>query len=313
VSARLALAFAFAAGWAALCGARDPASAAEAPNADTLRAFERYIGVTETRVDERARGLRPYLWIDEQDDRRKRVRAGETLVERSGIDQPTDIPGGLVHDWIGAVFIPKTTLNRTLALLQDYDHHKLVYQPEVIDSKLVARDGDRFTAYLRLRKKKLITVVLDTEHEVQYVRLDRARSYSISRSTRIAEVENAGTPDERTLPAGADHGYLWRLNSYWRLEEADGGVLVECQAVSLTRGIPAGLGWLVGPIVTGLPRESLARTLAATLEALQGLRGHDSRDDQLTRPRRGGFSAAMLARHYLRLALPSGWRMCCTL
>jgi len=269
VSARVALAFTFAVGWATLCGAGDPASAAAALRADTVRAFEQYVGITETRVDERARGSRPFLWIDEGGARRKRVRAGEILVEKSGVDEPTEVPGGLVHDWIGAVFVPGATLDRTLALLQDYDHHERVYRPEVMASRLIARNGDCFTAYLRLRKKKIVTVVLDTEHEARYVRLDRERSYSMSRSTRIAEVENAGTPDERTLPEGADHGYLWRLNSYWRLLEADGGVYVECQAVSLTRGIPLGLGWLIGPIISSLPRESLARTLAATLDGLE--------------------------------------------
>jgi hypothetical protein len=268
VSARIALAFTLVAGWTTLSSGRDPASAAAAQKWDTVRAFEQYIGITETRIDERARGLRAFLWIDDGSDRRERVRAGEILVERFGVDQRIDVPGGLVHDWIGAVFVPGATLDRTLALLQDYDHHKLVYRPEVMDSRLITRNGDCFTAYLRLRKKKLITVVLDTEHEARYVRLDRARSYSMSRSTRIVEVENAGTPGERTLPAGADHGYLWRLNSYWRFEEADGGVYAECQAVSLTREIPVGLGWLVGPIISSVPRESLARTLAATLDAL---------------------------------------------
>jgi len=273
VSARVALALTLVAGWPTLSAWRDPASPAVGLNPDTQRAFEQYIGITETRVDERARGLRPFLWIDDGGDRRERVRTGEILVERSSVDQPTEVPGGLVHDWIGAVFVPEVTLNRTLALLQDYDHHKLVYRPEVMDSRLMTRNGDRFTAYLRLRKKKLITVVLDTEHEARYVRLDRARSYSLSRSTRIVEVENAGTPGERTLPAGADHGYLWRLNSYWRIEEGDGGVYVECQAVSLTRGIPVGLGWLIGPIINSLPRESLERTLAATLDALAKRQG----------------------------------------
>jgi hypothetical protein len=74
----------------------------------------------------------------------------------------------------------------------------------------------------------------------------------------------------RELPPGQDHGFLWRLNSYWRFEERDGGVYVECEAISLTRNVPLGLGWLVNPIIRSLPRESLANTLWATREAVQG-------------------------------------------
>jgi hypothetical protein len=268
VNVRAGLAAALVLGCRALAGGYDPAFEGTLLNTDAMRAFEQYIGVTETRVEGRVRGRGHFLWIDDERGRRERVRAGEVLVEPFGADQPTEVPGGLVHDWIGAVFIPGTTLDRTLALVQDYDHHKQVYQPEVMDSRLISRNGDHFAVYLRLRKKKLMTVVLDTEHDARYVRLDRARSYSVSRSTRIVEVENAGRPDERTLGAGADHGYLWKLNSYWRFVESDGGVYVECEAVSLTRGIPHGLGWLIGPIVTSLPRESLANTLAATRVAL---------------------------------------------
>jgi hypothetical protein len=120
---------------------------------------------------------------------------------------------------------------------------------------------------MRLRKKKVITVVLDTEHEVHYFQLDPLRWYSRSYTTRIAEVDNPGEPDERQLPPGADHGFLWRLYSYWKFQERDGGVYVECQALSLTRNVPLGLGWLIEPIIRQLPRESLANTLRATRDA----------------------------------------------
>ena len=156
---------------------------------------------------------------------------------------------------------PGATLAKTLALVQDYDSHKAIYKPEVQDSKLVKRTGDEFLVHLRLLKKQVITVVLNTNHDVRHFPLDAARCYSQSHSIRIAEVENPGAPDEREMEPGHDHGFLWRLNSYWRFEERDGGVYVECEAISLTRSVPVGLGWLVNPIVRTLPRESLENSL----------------------------------------------------
>ncbi len=91
-----------------------------------------------------------------------------------------------------------------------------------------------------------------------------------SYSTKIAEVENPDTPKEKELPVGEDRGFLWRLYAYWRLEEAEDGVFVESLSVSLSRRIPFGLGWVVKPFVTSLPRESLEGMLQATRVAVKG-------------------------------------------
>ena len=40
-------------------------------------------------------------------------------------------------------------------------------------------------------------------------------------------------------------------------------MFVECLSVSLSRRIPFGLGWLVKPFVSSMPRESLEGTLQA--------------------------------------------------
>jgi hypothetical protein len=143
-----------------------------------------------------------------------------------------------------------------------------VYKPEVIDSRVISHNGNDFHIYLRLLKKKVITVVLSSEHDVKYTPLDKTRWRSVSRTTRIAEVENAGKPDERELPPGTGEGFLWKLNSYWRFEERDGGTWLECEAVSLTRDVPTGLGWIVLPIIRDLPKQSLENTLRSTRTAL---------------------------------------------
>jgi hypothetical protein len=134
----------------------------------------------------------------------------------------------------------------------------------VARSKLLSRDGDAFKVYLRFVMRKVITVVVNSEHDARFTRdaPDRVRSRIVS--TRIAEVEEPDTAEERELPVGRDGGYLWRLNSYWRFLERDGGVYVECESITLTRGIPTGFGWLVRPFVTSIPRESLAFTLDKT-------------------------------------------------
>jgi hypothetical protein len=136
----------------------------------------------------------------------------------------------------------------------------------------VRQDGDRFTVRLQLFMKKGISVVLNTENEVLYRRLSDTRVFVRGYSTRIAEVQNAGGPDESELPVGRDGGYLWRFNNYCSLEQRDeapsgaaapgaAGTYVQCESLSLSRGVPTGLGWLIGPFVTSIPRESLAFTL----------------------------------------------------
>ena len=230
---------------------------------ETVQAFDTYIREAEVRMD-KARADGGFLWSDGTPVRREHVRKGEVIAEPWSGNGDLEIPGGLIHDWIGAVFIPHTTLAKTIDLVEDYNHHKLIYKPEVIDSQLLSRNGNDFRVRLRLLKKKVITVVLNTDHDVRYTPIDSTHWTSRSYSTRIAELVAPGTPAEHELPPGDDHGFLWRLNSYWRFEERDGGVYVECEAISLTRGVPTGLGWLINPIIRSLPRESLANTLRAT-------------------------------------------------
>lgn len=235
----------------------------------TVDAFDRYVRLAETRLGAQAHSA-SFLWVDEAPDRKTRVQRGDVIAQPSVGTGDIEVPDGSIHDWTGAVFIPGATLAKTLALAQDYDSHKNIYKPEVQDSKLLKRSGNDFQIYLRLLKKQVITVVLNTNHDVRYFPLDTERYYSQSHSTRIAEVVDPGDADEREMEPGRDHGFLWRLNSYWRFEQRDGGVYVECEAISLTRSVPVGLGWLVNPIVRTLPRESLENSLRTLPSALAG-------------------------------------------
>lgn len=234
---------------------------------ETLDAFRQYIREAEAGMEATLDG-EAFLWSDGSPKRLQRLRKGEITAEFWSGKGPVHVPAGLIHDWIGAAFIPGANLESTLARMQDYDNHKNIYKPEVIDSKLINRKGDHFHIFLRVLKKKIITVVLDTDHEVRYHSLSQCRAVCRSATTRVAEVDNAGKPDELVHPADTGYGFLWRINSYWLLEERDGGVFLECRAISLTRDVPFGLQWIIAPIVRTLPRESLMHTLKATRDAL---------------------------------------------
>ena len=240
-----------------------PAAAVEL-KPQTTEAFDRHIRQAEQRLEAR----KNFLWADELPDRARRLRQGEVVVAPTGANALSKVPGGLVHDWTGAVFLPGVTVERTIALVQDYNRHKEYYKPEVVDSKILSRDGNHFRIYLRLLKKQVITVVLATEHDVRYEELSPIRWRSSSRTTKIAEVEDAGKPGEHEQPPGKGQGFLWKLITYWRFEERDGGTWVECEAISLTRDIPTGLGWIIEPIIRHLPKDSLENTLRATRTAL---------------------------------------------
>jgi len=245
----------------------------------TVEAFDHYVQLTEAQIDSESARHDPYLWVERlPEDRRAaavaQLRAGQVVIERLNTVDPGEpekhinVPDGMIHHWIGTVFIPGATLAQTLALEEDYNHHQDYFRPDVMRSRILRHEANDFTVELRLYKKKVITTVLDTEHEIHYALIDSTHASSFSRTTRIQEVDNAGEKDERLEPAGHDRGFLWRMNTYWTFEQKDGGTYVECQSISLTRDIPEGLGWLIGPYVTSVPRESLTFTLATTRSAV---------------------------------------------
>ena len=252
-------------------GLSGPAGAAELRRA-TVDGFNRYVAAYESQS-----AKAPFLWIDgntsEQRRARDLARAGGLVMERIETREggrEIEIPEGIVHHWLGVVFVPGATVDQGLALLQAYDRHGTIYKPAITRSRLISRDGDAFKFFLRFYAKKVITVVLDTEHEARFTRESPTQARSRIVSTRIAEVENPDTPQQREKPVGDDGGYLWRLNSYWRVVERDGGIYIQCETLSLTRSVPLGLNWIVGPFISSVPRELLTFTLSTTRTVLTG-------------------------------------------
>ena len=139
---------------------------------------------------------------------------------------------------------------------------------DVLESRLLASDGNRREVFLKVRRSSVVTVHYNTEHRVEYRRHGAGRASSRSVSTRIAELEDVGSPAEREKPIGRDRGFLWRLNAYWRYQEVDGGVIVECESVTLSRGIPAVVRWMVRPIINRTARAVLSETLGSLARVL---------------------------------------------
>ena len=232
---------------------------------DTQSAFERYITLTQERNDAELKRVAPFLRIGELAENERRaaeesLRSGGTKIEkRQTLDAGKEIkcPDGLIHHWEATSFIPGASLDDVLRILEDYDHHSEYYKPDVERSKMLERNGDHFQAFLRFKRHKVITVVLNTTHDVNYFRDSPTRAHSRSSAVKIAQVDNAGKSDEKEKPAGDDDGFLWRMETWWRVEETDGGVYIQSEVVSLTRDIPAVLSWLIGPYVSSIPKESL--------------------------------------------------------
>jgi hypothetical protein len=241
----------------------------------TVQAFGRYIANTEV---ENAASLRhgPFLWIDGLPDKERsgavaKLMKGEVEIRRTSVDAPggnRTVPGGMIHDWEGAIFIPRVRINDVLKVLQDYDHQSTYYAPDVEQSRIESHNGNQYHVFLRFRRHKVVTVVLNTEHAVTYFRDSPLRAHSRSSATRIAQVDDPGGPKEKEKEAGNDDGYLWRMETWWRMEERDDGVYVQNQVVTLTRDIPTGLGWLIEPFITNIPKETLEFTLQATRKAV---------------------------------------------
>src|SRR6266704_1852472 len=242
---------------------------------ETTEAFNQYVRVTEDRMAEELRGARTFLWVDgfpepQRDKLYTQLRHGEIVIERLETLEKRRIrvPNGLIHHWVAVSFVPGVTLKQVLTLLQDYVHHQAIYKPDVLRSRLLNADGNCFKIYLRLHQKAIITAVFNAEFDVSYFPVGESRAYSRSYSTRIAELENPDRSDEREKPIGKDRGFLWRLYSYWRFQEKDGGVYVQLESVALSRSVPALLAWVVNPLLKSIPREYLSRLLNSTRVAL---------------------------------------------
>ncbi len=249
-----------------------PAHAAELKQ-KTVQAFDRYIAMSERRMQSELRNG-PFLYVDslpaaQRSKAYSQLRDGQILLRNGNTQEesPVKVPDGLIHDWSGVLFIPGVTLKQMLAVALNYDDYQKIYA-NVHQSRLISRNGDLSDIFMQLYKKSLVTVAFNARFESRLEQIGTDRAVILSRTTRIAEIEDAGQADAHELPPDNGHGYLWRLNSYWRFEQKDGGVYGQVESIALSRSVPAIIAWLVNPLLESIPRNTLSTLLSETRTAV---------------------------------------------
>lgn len=230
----------------------------------TKREWNSYIALTEQRIDGELRSATVPL----RTTNFAALKSGELEIRplTTPGSKNKDISDGTIHHWLGLVFIPNTNLEKLIPEVQNYARYQDYFKD--VEKSSGSRSGDHFTVFLRIKRTKIITVHFNTDHDATYTRHSAGFVSSVSRSTKVQQIINAGTPQERLYPDGKDDGYLWALNSYWRFFERDGGVVVESESVGLSRSLGWGLGLLniltlgtVRRTADSIAREALDSTL----------------------------------------------------
>ncbi|MBN2320592.1 MAG: hypothetical protein JXR49_16050 [Acidobacteria bacterium] len=236
---------------------------------ETVKDWNEYVKATELRIERELSSNNGFLNLDFQsnDDalvERKKLLDGDLSIHSV---EPTGkngcsikISGGKIHHWRGGIFIPGTDLDFILSRVENPQSADIT-QEDVLESRVLERSADGLRLFLKLQRSKIVTVVYNTEHTIRFKRHNPLRASSTSVATKIAEVEQLKGNREREKPVGNDHGFLWRMNSYWRYEQTPDGVIVECESLTLSRTIPKLLEYMIRPIINRIARESLERTL----------------------------------------------------
>lgn len=237
------------------------------PKQETLRAWDEYIRIVNLHVAESAERDSQFLWIDESQDIARRVNRSEVVVTSH---DPQDVPQGLIHHWVGAVFVPNVTLDQALSVVKSYDRYIKFYKPLFRKCTILAGDGDQVNLNVVATQKAFsVTAAVETEDLVKVVRLGPKKAYIMSNAVRVQEIADYGQPTEHPFPESRRPGYVWREVGIKRLEERDGGVYVELETIVLSRGIPVEFRWLIKPLVDELPRRLMLEMLADTRTAIE--------------------------------------------
>jgi hypothetical protein len=237
--------------------------------ADTLKAWNAYIQGSDTRMAARLNSARPFLWLDEADNRRRDVRRGQIVVAPVLDHGVISVPSGLIHHWIGATFIPNSNVEKLISVLSDYNRFKDFYKPIVADSHFLGcNQKNREFSMIWHRHVLFVNAAMEGRCQAQHVAINPRRGYSIADMTQLREIEQYGHPAEHALPIDTGHGFIWRMHDINRYEERDGGVFLEVEAIALTRDIPPSLRWLVAPVVKHLSFDSLETMLRQTRDAV---------------------------------------------
>ena len=237
----------------------------------TVAAWEGYVQKVVAAVEARRKGQTTFLWADEQPAFAQRIRAGEILVSPAAREGALEVPDGLIHHWVGTVFIPGARLDGATGVLSDYDRYAEYFPPFIRAAKLTRRAPGRFWFSMRWYKKvHALSATIDTEWDSHMTQVTGARAYSLARAVSVREIRQAGGPQESALPPGEGSGFVWRACNITRFEERDGGVVLEMETLLLSRDAPVVLRWLVYPIIRGVSKDWLGTTLRQARDAVLG-------------------------------------------
>jgi hypothetical protein len=235
------------------------------PTSAALASFDTYTRAVESRLAQQHRSPGNFLALTNPE----LLHSGRLVIERLTPPEGIAVDGAMLYHWRGTAFAPGATAADFDRLIRNFNAYPQHFSPQVEQARILTETPNRMTASMRVRQHHVITVVMDATYNIDFGQLDPQHGYSISRSTRIAEIASPGTPAERALSPREEHGFLWRLNTYWSYEERDGGLALQIETVSLTRAIPNGLGWAIRPYVESIPRESLEFTLRSACNAIR--------------------------------------------
>jgi hypothetical protein len=235
------------------------------PTPAASAAFDTYTNGIESSLARRHASSNGFLALADPG----RLGRGEFVVEELTPAGGKDVGGALLHDWRGTAFVPGARAVDFERVMRNFGEYPLNFSPQVVSARVLTQQGDHYQVAMRMRQQHVITVVLEATFDVRFVRADAACGSSVSRSTAMAEIDAPGTSRERALSPSEDHGFLWRMNTYWSYQERDSGLYIEIESVSLTRSLPPGLGWAIEPFIESVPRESVEFTLRSARTALR--------------------------------------------
>jgi len=239
-------------------------------NQQALAAWKNYVASAKLRMQDRLVGTSPFLWVDEDPIRRQRLNSGAIIVSPLGNSHPLPVSRGLIHHWIGAVFIPGATIEDLAAVVNDYGRYSEIYRPTLIKAELLdSSDNEQKLSILWMQRVLLVTAAFYTELESKKVALNSRQGYMTFSTTRVQQIENYGEKDERRLAPDEGSGYLWRLVSFARFEERDGGLYLELEVIGLSKDLPGSLRWLFKPVIDHVPRQALTMKLDQTCQAIR--------------------------------------------
>jgi len=235
------------------------------PTPAATAAFDCYVATLEERLTHQHSAAATFMSLP------RKSKSGEAVIEDLTPNPAPSTPGAMLHHWRGTAFIPGATAAQFEQILRDFNHYPQRFAPQVLSARILTQSGDHLTTTMQVRQKHVLTVVMDATYDVTFARLDPHNRTSTCRTTHIYEIDAPGTSHEHPLSPADEHGFLWRLNTYWSYSERDGGLIIQIETVSLSRAIPTGLGWAIGPFVQSVPRESLEFTLHSATNALKTL------------------------------------------